>query len=132
MIIVDTSVWIDFFKGKGTLQQKTMLQLIEEEEDLALTEIIFTEILQGIKKDKDYMEIKSFLMDFPIYQPKGLETYKNAAQIFRDCRKKGKTVRKTIDCIISAICIENNQTILHNDKDFDLIEACTSLKCFKP
>ncbi len=131
MIIVDTSVWIDFFRGKNSVQQKTLCRLIEEEEELALTEIICTEILQGIKQDKDYKKVKAFLLDFPIYQPKGTETYLNAAQIFRDCRKKGKTIRKTIDCIISAICIENDQAILHNDSDFDFIETCTALKCFK-
>ncbi len=131
MIVVDTSVWIDFFRGKGSAQHNAMIRLIEEEEDLALTEIIFMEILQGIKQDKDFRKIKGFLSDFPIYEPKGLETYMNAAQIFRSCRKKGKTVRKTIDCIIAAICIENNLNILHNDKDFDLIAASAPLKCYK-
>ncbi len=131
MIVVDTSVWIDFFRGKESAQHKTMIRLIEEEEDLALTEIIFMKILQGITQDKDFRKVKEFLMDFPIYQPKGLETYINAAQIFRNCRKKGKTVRKTIDCIISAICIESNLLLLHNDKDFNFIEACSSLKCYK-
>lgn len=127
MIVVDTSVWIDFFRG----YKSPLHQLIEEEEDLALTEIIITEILQGIKKDKDYKKLKPFLLEFPILQPKGLETYLSAAQIFRNCRKKGKTIRKTVDCIIAAICIENKQALLHSDSDFDQIASCTDLKCFR-
>ena len=127
MIVVDTSIWIDFFRGKKSPLHK----LIENEEDIALTEIIITEILQGIKNDKDYKKLKPFLLDFPILRPKGLETYLNAAQIYRDCRKKGKTVRKTVDCIIAAICIENKQALLHNDSDFDQIASCTGLKSFR-
>jgi predicted nucleic acid-binding protein len=63
-----------------------------------------------------------------MYRPKGIETYIHAARIYRDCRKKGKTVRRTIDCIIAAICIENDLTLLHKDSDFDLIQACTGLQ----
>ncbi|KMP10736.1 pilus assembly protein [Candidatus Nitromaritima sp. SCGC AAA799-A02] len=131
MIVVDTSVWIDFFRGKNSSQRRTLHELIEEEEDIALTEIILTEILRGIKEDRDYRKIKKFLLDFPVSRPQGIETYLKAAQIFRDCRKKGKTIRKTVDCIISAICIENHYILLHNDNDFDQIEACTALKCYK-
>jgi len=129
-MIVDTSVWIDFFKGNDTRQQRLLSQLIEDEEDIAITEIILTEILQGIKADRDYKKIKALLLDFPVYKARGTGTYLQAARIFRKCRKKGKTVRKTVDCIISSICIENNQELLHNDRDFDQIESCTALKCY--
>lgn len=131
MIVVDTSVWIDFFRGKSSIQRHILHKLIEEEEEIALTEIILAEILQGIKKDRDYKKIKTFLLDFPVHRPQGLETYLKAAQIFRNCRKKGKTIRKTVDCIIAAICIERDQVLLHNDNDFDRIEACTALKGYK-
>lgn len=124
MIVVDTSIWIDFFRGN----KSPLHQLIEE--DIALTEIILTEILQGIKTDKDYKKLQSLLLEFPLLRPKGLETYLKAAQIFRDCRKRGKIVRKTIDCIIAAVCIENKQTLLHNGSDFDQIEYCAALKCY--
>lgn len=129
MIVVDTSIWIDFFRGNKS--HYILHKLIEEEEDIALTEIIFTEILQGIRKDSDYKKVKAFLLELPIYQTKGLETYLNAAQIFRTCRTKGKTVRKTVDCIIAAICIENHLLLLHNDRDYKHIESCTALKCYK-
>lgn len=131
MILVDTSVWIDFLKGVNSSQRRTLHRLIEEEEDIFLTEIILTEILQGIKRDKDFRKIKDYLLEFPIVRAKGVETYIEAARIYRELRKKGKTVRKTVDLIIGAICIENGLILLHKDRDFDLIGECTGLKCYQ-
>jgi len=131
MILVDTSVWIDFLRGENSPQRWILHRLIEDEEELSITEIILTEILQGIKNDRDFQTTKDYLLEFPIWRPKGIETYIRAAQFYRDCRKKGKTVRKTVDCIIATICMENDLTLLHKDSDFDLIEACTGLKCYK-
>jgi predicted nucleic acid-binding protein len=131
MILVDTSVWVDFLSGVNSPQRRTLHRFIENEEDISITEIILTEILQGIKDDKNFNRVKGYLLEFPIHRPKGIETYLNAARIYRDCRKKGKTVRKTADCIIAAICIENDLTILHKDSDFDLIGGCTALKVMK-
>lgn len=131
MILVDTSVWVDFLRGERSAQRETLHRLIEDEEDISITEIIFVEILQGIKKDKDFQTAKDYLLEFPIYRPKGIETYLKAAQIYRECRKRGKTVSKTVDCIIAAICMENDLTLLHKDSDFDLIEACTGLRVLR-
>lgn len=131
MILIDTSVWIDFLKGEKSAQREALHRLIEADEDIAITEIIVTEILQGIKSDKDFKTVKEYLLEFPVYSPKGMETYLEAARIYRECRKRGKTVRKTIDCIIAAICIENKLTLLHKDSDFDFIAACTGLKVLK-
>ena len=131
MILADTSVWIDFLNGANSPHQRRLHRLIEEEEDVAITEIILTEVLQGIKTDKDFQRVKSILMEFPIYQPEGTGTYLKAADIYRACRKKGKTVRKTVDCIIAAICLENNLTLLHKDSDFDRIQACVPLRCYQ-
>jgi hypothetical protein len=131
VILVDTSVWIDFLNGTDSPHKKTLHRLIEEEEDIAIAEIILTEILQGIKQDKDYETLKDYLLEFPLYKPKGTETYLSAAGIYRECRKKGKTVRKTIDCIIAAICMENDLILLHKDSDFEQIASCTGLKSYK-
>lgn len=128
MILADTSVWVDFLRGENSPERRLLHRLIEEEEDISIIEIILTEILQGVKHDGEFQAIKDYLLDFPIYRPKGIETYIHAARIYRDCRKKGKTVRRTVDCIIAAICIENDLTLLHKDSDFDLIQACTGLQ----
>jgi len=128
MILVDTSVWIDFFTGKETPYRHHLRYLIEREEDICLTEIVLTEILQGIKDEADYRTIKNYLIEFPMIRPKGVETYIAAADIYRKCRKKGKTVRKTVDCIISAIARENSFTLFHHDNDFEIIRDCVGLK----
>lgn len=131
MILVDTSVWIDFFRGENSSERRMLHRLIEEEEEISITEIILTEILQGIREEKGFQIIKAYLLEFPIYAPKGIETYLNAAQIYRGCRQKGKTVRKTVDCIIAAICIDNGLVLLHKDRDFNHIAMCTGLKVLK-
>lgn len=131
MILVDTSVWVDFLRGKKSAHRHTLHRLIEDEEDVSITEIILTEVLQGIRNEGDFQTIKGYLLEFPVYSPKGVETYLTAARIYRDCRKKGKTVRKTVDCIIAAVCIENDLVLFHKDTDFDSIKACTALKVLK-
>ena len=131
MILVDTSVWVDFLRGEDSPHRRTLHRLIEDEEDIAITGIILTEILQGIKNDRDFQTTKDYLLEYPIYGSKGIETYIKAAQLYRDCRKKGKTVRKTVDCIIATICMENDLILLHKDGDFDLIGSCTTLRVYK-
>ena len=131
MILVDTSVWVDFLRGKTSPERRLLHRLIEDEADIAVVEIIITEILQGVRDDDDFQRLKDYLLEFPVYKPKGIETYLKAAEIYRDCRKRGKTVRKTVDCIIAAICIENNLVLLHKDSDFDIMEGCAGLKALK-
>jgi predicted nucleic acid-binding protein len=131
MILVDTSVWIEFLRGENSVQRQALHRLIEEEEDISITEIILTEVLQGIRNDRDFRMTKDYLLEFPIFRPQGIETYLQAAHLYRECRKKGKTVRKTVDCIIAAICLENDLTLLHQDRDFDLIAACAGLKILR-
>jgi predicted nucleic acid-binding protein len=128
MILVDTSVWIDFFRGENSLERRILHELIEDEEDISITGIILTETLQGIKEDKKFRATRDYLLEFPIYEPKSAITYTNAARIYGQCRKKGKTIRSTVDCIIAAICLENDLSILHKDKDYDIIHECVGLK----
>ena len=128
MILVDTSVWIDFFRGEDSKECLALQHLLANESDISITEIIFTEILQGIRQDKDFIRVRDFLYEIPLATDKGLQTYLAAAEIYRNCRKKGKTVRKTVDCLIAAICIENDRALLHKDSDFNQIASCSALK----
>ncbi len=128
MIVVDTSVWVDFLRGANSAERRTLHRLIEEGEDISITDLILTEILQGINDEGYFRRARDYLLEYPVYGAKGIETYIAAARIYRDCRKKGKTVRKTVDCIIAAVCIENGLVLLHKDGEFERIGACTGLK----
>jgi predicted nucleic acid-binding protein len=130
MILVDTSVWIDFLRGARSAERLALHRLIEEE-DLAITGIVLAEVLQGIGSDRDFRAVRELLLEFPVYEPAGTGTYLKAARLYRECRKRGKTVRKTVDCIIAALCMENGLTLLHKDRDFERIEVCSGLKVLK-
>jgi len=131
MILVDTSIWIDFFRSAGSRPRNVLHNLIEQEGDICLVDIILTEILQGIKEDKEFEEVRDCLLEFPIYSARDIGTFVKAAQIYRICRRRGKTVNKTIDCLIASIAIENQFELFHNDSDFDLISECTELRVFE-
>ena len=82
MILVDTSVWIDFLGGKNSSERRMLHQLIEDGEDISITGVILTEILQGIKGDKMFRTTRDYLLEFPVYEPKSVATYANAARIY--------------------------------------------------
>ncbi len=121
MILVDTSVWIDFLIGSRSSHRRLLHTLLEEEQDLCLTEIIVTEILQGIRSDAEYKKVKSLLKEFPIYSLAGMPSFLHAAMIYRKCRKIGYTIRSTIDCMIAVVALENRLDLLAKDRDFQSI-----------
>ena len=127
MILVDTTVWVDFLNNKKNEKVKKLADLLKNKSDVYITDIILTEILQGIKNDKEYEDIKDVILSLKFVHAEEYRTYVHAADIFRLCRKKGITIRKTIDCLIAAIVIENNLTLLHNDNDFDNIARCIDI-----
>jgi len=130
MILVDTTIWIDFLRENSSPFKKRLHQLIEQEEDLCLSAINLTEILQGIKSETEFERTRRHFLAFPLFLMSDVSTYIHAARIYRTCQRSGKTVRKTVDCLTAAIAIENNLTLFHNDRDFDKIAACTNLKVF--
>ena len=129
MTVVDSSVWIDFLRGTDSPQRRELHRMIADCEDLAITGIILTEVLQGISDERAFGATERLLREFPVLTPSASRTFVHAARIYRRCRRQGRTVRKTADCIIAAICIENGSSLLHRDSDFDLLEACTPLRC---
>jgi len=128
VIVVDTTVWIDFLNGAQTSEEKHLQELIHEERSVALTDLIFCEILQGIRDDGEWTHIRTLLLHYPILRMDTLATFEQAAQIYRKCRKRGLTIRKTIDCLIAAVCITHGLELFHKDSDFDSIAHVTSLK----
>jgi predicted nucleic acid-binding protein len=131
MILVETSVWIGFFNGVDSLAVRSLVELIEGEEDLFISEYILAEVLQGFKKDRDFELARRYLLSFPICFLKGFDSYIRVAQIYRRCRKKGVTIRKTADCIIAQTAMENDLLLLHDDSDFDRIASVCPLAIYQ-
>lgn len=130
MVIVDTSVWIDFFNGKENEYVYKLESLKEKDIDVFTTGIIVTEILSGFKEERDIKLTTELLKNLPVVNTAYPETYLNAALIYRTGRKKGITVRKIIDCLIAQIALENNLLLLHKDEDFNRIASFTGLKIY--
>jgi predicted nucleic acid-binding protein len=131
MILVDTSVWIKFFNGIDAISVRLLEDLVEAEEEVCISELILTEVLQGFRKDGDFELAHQHLLYFPVYSLKSLDSYVKAAQIYRKCRKQGPTIRKTADCIIAQTAIENRLILLHDDVDFDRIALACPLKIYQ-
>ena len=130
MILVDTTVWIDFFANRNTAHAFYLSRLIEQSDDLYLCGIVLTEILQGIRNAKEHHQAEEILNSL-LFLDMSRSTYILAADIFRNLRARGITIRKTLDCMIAAVAIENNISLLHNDRDFDPIQKYCGLKIVK-
>jgi len=130
MILIDSSVWIDFFNGTEGSAVSALEKLIADEEEVYLSEYILTEVLQGFRDDREYEAARQCLLRFPIARLRNKDSYIEAAQIYRQCRKQGITIRKTADCLIACTAIENDLFLLHKDNDFNLIASVCPLKVY--
>lgn len=117
MILVDSSVWIDYFNGIETLATKKLDRLLGVQ-PVCTGDLILAEVLQGFRQDEDYQAAKKLLCALPIHAMLGTAMSLKAADNFRNLRKQGITIRKTIDTMIATYCIENHLALLHSDKDF--------------
>ena len=127
MILVDSSVWVDFFRpapGRGGAELRRM---IEESEPFALTGIVVADVLQGLRRDA--AAIERFLAQWDMLEPKGFDTYRNAAAIYRAGRGKGIT-STTIDTLIAAIALEHGASVFTLDQDFARIAHMTGLELY--
>ena len=118
MIVVDSSVWVDYFNGTSTPACDQLDRLLEVE-PLAVGDLILTEVLQGFRLDRDYRTAKRLMTSLTIVNMGGQELAIKAAENFRTLRKRGITVRKTVDMLIATFCIESGHSLLYSDRDFD-------------
>jgi predicted nucleic acid-binding protein len=118
LILVDSSVWIDYFRGTVTAQTELLDRLVGQE-PLAIGDLILTEVLQGFDNDRDFSNARRVLTSLTVVELGGQKVAIQAARNFRALRKRGVTVRKTIDTVIATCCIEDGYDLLHNDRDFD-------------
>ena len=118
MILVDSSVWVDYFKGTITPQTQ-MLDRLLGTEPLAIGDLILTEVLQGFDDERDFNQARKMLTSLIVIELGGQQIAIQAAKNFRALRSLGVTVRKTIDTVIATRCIESGYDLLHSDRDFD-------------
>ena len=129
MVLVDTGVWIDFLAGKQTAEVDIVISLLAREEALAFTGLILQELMQGCANETEADAIeKRFLTFIELFPQRS--SYKLAAKIFRDCRKRGFAIRSSIDCLISACALEHDCAVHHRDRDFAAIQKVCGLKIY--
>ena len=126
MILVDTSVWIEFLKNRDHAAVRTLITMIENEESIAFSGVILQELLQGCPDETSANRVEKHFAAFVEIFPQR-STYKLAAQIYRDCRKRGYIIRSSIDCLLAACALENNCAVLHKDRDYTHIAKISKL-----
>ena len=127
MVLIDTTVWIDFFAGRQLSHVTALERLIKGREDICICGIILTEVLQGIREKNEFRKTKD-LFNTMIFLPMPYSVFLGAAEIYRTLRRKGITIRNSIDCMIGSVAIENDIILLHNDRDYIPIERHLGLK----
>ncbi|VAX33640.1 hypothetical protein MNBD_NITROSPIRAE01-2184 [hydrothermal vent metagenome] len=127
MICVDSSVWIDYFNGKNS-KQTDLLDGFLGKERVIVGDLILTEVLQGFQADRDFKTAKKLLSYLPIFDMVGRELAIESAKNYRLLRKRGLTVRKTMDVLIATFCIYNRFALLHDDRDFEPFKQFLRLK----
>jgi predicted nucleic acid-binding protein len=128
VIVVDTSVWIEVLNNTPAPQAQRCVQLLESGEPIALTDVILTEVLQGLRSDREAALVERHLRAFPILRLEDLDDFVLAAKLYRAARRAGVTIRKTLDCLIAAPCVRTGAPLLHADQDFDRLATCTPLR----
>jgi predicted nucleic acid-binding protein len=131
VILVDSSVWIDYFNGISTWQTDSLDTYLSKV-PVIIGDLVLTEILQGFRSNRDYETAKDFLSVLPFRQIGGYNVAVQSAQHYRRLRQVGVTVRKTIDIIIGTFCIIEGLPLLHDDRDFDPMVSHFSLQAITP
>jgi hypothetical protein len=117
MLLIDSSVWIDSTRGRIT-EATRFVDTRDDHEEIATTGIIFQEVLQGVRSQRQFERLREVLWSTLILHPRELSTYELAAQLYLKARAKGLTIRKPNDCLIAALALEHGALLVHNDRDF--------------
>jgi predicted nucleic acid-binding protein len=131
MVIVDTTVWIDYLGGTSNAQTLWLDRELDRQR-LGLTDLIFCEVLQGIRSETAFHQVQKELSIFEVFDTGGTEIALAAATNYRILRKQGHTVRKTIDCLIASFCLSAGHSLLHRDRDYDSFETLLGLQVIHP
>ena len=131
MILVDTSVLIDFFKGQKNNSCQKFELILRQDIPFGINSFIFQEVLQGAKSIKEFTTLKKYLETQRFYHLNDpVDSFAKAARIYFNCQKQGITIRSTIDCLIAQTALEHDLFLLHNDNDFTVMTAVINLKIY--
>ncbi len=128
MILVDTSAWIELLRASGHPAHVSLRHHLERRSPIATTDPIIMELLAGTRSRREHLRVRARLLALPRLTVRGLADFESAAELYRACRSKGATIRKLMDCLIAAIAIRENATVLHNDRDFEVLATHTRLR----
>jgi predicted nucleic acid-binding protein len=131
MVIVDSTVWIDLLAGRSNAETDWLARELVQQR-MGLTDLILCEVLQGIRGESAFMQVREQLLEFEVFDSGGAELGVAAARNYRLLRERGLTVGTTIDCLIATFCLENGHTLLHRDRDFDVFEERLGLRVVRP
>ena len=131
MVIVDTTVWVDYLNGIQTPQTDWLDAEIERQR-LGLTDLILCEVLQGVRDDRRLTQVRRELLKFEVFATGGVDLALSSAQNYRTLRSHGYTIRKTIDCLIATFCLTHDHALLHQDRDYDPFEQELGLRVIHP
>ena len=131
MMIVDTTIWIDYFGGAPNRHTDWLDRELSRQR-LGLTDLILCEILQGIRDEATFKRLRRELCEFEVFSTGGVELAVASARNYRLLRSRGYTIRKTIDCLIATFCLTTGHTLLHRDHDFDPFERELGLRVLHP
>ena len=131
MVIVDTTVWVDYFRGVANPETDWVHTELERQR-VGLTDLILCEVLQGVRDDIAAKEVERQLLKLEVFDMCGTDLAREAARNYRTLRSRGHTVRKTIDCLIATFCIREQHSLLHSDRDFDPFEKYLELSVIHP
>ncbi|MCV2356990.1 PIN domain-containing protein [Paucibacter sp. B2R-40] len=132
MILVDSSVWIDFFNGRDTVGVRRLSDLLEDASaPLALADLVLFEVLRGFRDERDYLAARRALAALDVVEIGGEQSALHAAEHYRALRAGGFTVNSPVDVLQASFCIENDYALLHSDRDYDAMESLRGLKVWK-
>ena len=132
MILVDTSVLIGFFRGDENSSVNEFREICSKHIPFGISSVIYQEVLQGAKNEKEFHALQGYLITQRFFNPTGgVESFTAAAEIYFKCRRKGLTIRSTIDCLIAQTVLEHDLFLLHNDKDFTAISSVIGLPIYR-
>jgi hypothetical protein len=120
-VLVDTSAWVDFLNGAPSTAAEALAELLSGDDDVCTCGIVVAEVFQGLRRDEGRDAIRRSFEDLVFLEPPEIRLYLRAAELYRELRRRGKTVRSTVDCIIAAIAEDGGCSLLAHDRDMDAI-----------